>query len=66
MNVAKIPIYAYHDLFSRQSLVFDFMMVPAVVGGAYAGLWLIRRIPQGVFDTLIVVMTAASSIFLFR
>lgn len=65
MNVATIPIYVYHDLFSGRSLIFDLMMVPAAVGGAYAGLWFIRRIPQGV-DTLIVVMTAVSAVFLFR
>jgi uncharacterized membrane protein YfcA len=45
--------------------MFDALMVPAVVTGAFLGLWLIRRIPQRVFDALVVVITAVSSVFLF-
>jgi uncharacterized protein len=66
VNVAKLPIYASHHLFSRSSLLFDVTMVPAVVCGAFAGLWLVHRIPQRFFEGLILVMTVISTIFLFR
>jgi uncharacterized membrane protein YfcA len=66
VNVAKLPIYTAYQLFSRSSILFDLMMVPAVVVGAFAGLWLMRRIPQGLFNTLIVVLAAFSALLLFR
>jgi uncharacterized membrane protein YfcA len=66
VNLAKVPIYLWYGLFSAQSLVFDLLMVPAVICGAFMGLWLIRKIPQSLFDTLIFLLTAISSIFLFR
>jgi uncharacterized membrane protein YfcA len=66
VNVAKLPIYAAHRLFSPASLVFDAIMVPPVLCGAMAGLWLVRRIPQRTFEILIITLTALSSIFLFR
>ena len=66
VNVAKLPIYAIHRLFSPASLVFGAIMVPPVVCGAIVGLWLVRRIPQRAFEILIIVLTAFSSIFLLR
>jgi uncharacterized membrane protein YfcA len=66
VNLVKLPIYATHDLFSRSSLMFDLMMVPPVVSGALSGLWLVHRIPQRSFETLVVAFTIVSSILLFR
>jgi uncharacterized membrane protein YfcA len=66
VNIAKLPIYAAHGLFSRSSLVFDLTMVPPVVCGALGGLWLVHRIPQRAFEALVVAMTVVSSILLFR
>src|SRR5262245_55768167 len=64
VNVAKLPIYAIHRLFSPASLVFGAIMVPPVVCGAVVGLWLVRRIPQRAFELLILALTAFSSLFL--
>ena len=66
INLAKIPIYSWHDLFSRTSLAFDAIMVPVVICGSLIGLWLVHRVPQRVFDTLIIVLTTISAIVLFR
>lgn len=66
INLTKVPIYAWHGLFSRQSLIFDVLMVPAVMVGAIGGRKIVPHIPDKVFETLVVVLTAASTIFLFR
>ncbi|MGC4051697.1 MAG: sulfite exporter TauE/SafE family protein [Paludibaculum sp.] len=66
INLTKVPIYAYHGLFSRQSLTFDVLMVPAVMVGAMGGRKLVPHIPEKVFETLVVILTAASTLFLFR
>ncbi len=66
INLAKVPIYSWHHLFSRTSLMFDLFMAPAVICGALAGLSIVHRVPQRVFDTLIIALTAISAVVLFR
>ena len=66
VNVAKMPIYVSYGLVSRTSLLFDLMMVPAVICGGLGGLWVMRRMPQRVFETMVIVLTAISSLLLFR
>ena len=66
VNLLKAPVYAWHHLYSRASLTFDLLMVPAVLGGAMAGRWLIRHMPQNVFEVLVIALTAVSCLFLFR
>jgi hypothetical protein len=65
VNIAKVPVYIWFDLFSVQSLVFDAMMAPLVIAGGFAGLWLIHRVPQRIFEWLVVVLTTVSLYFLF-
>ena len=65
VNFAKLPIYWANQLFSRDSFFFDLAMVPPVVLGSLAGLWLVRRISQRSFDTLIIALSAVSALFLF-
>jgi uncharacterized membrane protein YfcA len=66
INLAKVPIYIWHGLFSLRSLTFDALMFPAVMGGALTGRWLIHRIPNRLFEILVVMLTAISLGFLFR
>ena len=66
INLAKVPIYSWHHLFSRTSLMFDLFMVPAVVCGAITGLWIVHKVPQRVFDVMIFVLTGISAVILFR
>ncbi|MCC7155600.1 MAG: sulfite exporter TauE/SafE family protein [Bryobacterales bacterium] len=66
VNLAKVPIYEFHGLFSRASLAFNVMMVPAVLAGALTGRWLIERTPQKVFEVLVISLTFAAAVLLFR
>jgi uncharacterized membrane protein YfcA len=66
VNLIKSPIYAYYHLYSRTSLLFDLMMVPLVLAGAFAGQWLVHHMPQQVFEVLVIGLTAVSCLFLFR
>jgi uncharacterized membrane protein YfcA len=65
VNLLKSPVYAWYHLYSRASLMFDLLMVPAVLAGALAGRWLIRHMPQNVFEVLVIGLTAFSCLFLF-
>jgi hypothetical protein len=66
VNLLKSPVYAWYHLYSRESLMFDLLVVPAVLAGALAGRWLIRHMPQNVFEVLVIALTAVSCLFLFR
>ena len=66
VNIAKLPIYGANGLLSATSLTFDLLMAPVVACGALAGLSLLRRIPQRVFDLLTLGLAAVSALALFR
>jgi uncharacterized protein len=65
VNLTKIPIYSWHGLFSAQSLLFDFWMIPATVVGAITGGWIVHHIPQKLFETIVIGLSAVSSLLLF-
>jgi hypothetical protein len=66
INLTKVPIYWWHGLFSRQSLAFDLLMVPAVFAGAMSGRKLVDHIPARAFETSVMVLTVISTLLLFR
>lgn len=66
INLTKIPIYAWHGMFSRESLLFDLAMIPAVFAGAISGRKIVDHISPKLFENLVVVLTALSTLLLFR
>ncbi len=66
VNLTKIPIYAWYGLFSRQSLVFDAILIPAIVGGAVLGRSVLHRISPKVFENTVIVLTIISTFLLFK
>jgi len=66
LNLVKAPVYAWYGLYSRGSLLFDMTMVPLVLAGALAGRWLVYRMPQRLFEVLVIGLTAVSCLVLFR
>jgi uncharacterized membrane protein YfcA len=65
-NLLKVPVYIWYGLYSRESLLFDAAMFPAVMLGGVAGKWFVSRVPQRIFDLLVIVITAISALLLFR
>jgi uncharacterized protein len=66
INLTKLPIYAWHGLISRESLMFNAAVVPAVLVGAVTGRWLLQHTSPRVFEALVLILTAASTLLLFR
>jgi uncharacterized protein len=56
----KVPIYVGHGLIGRRSLLFDLALAPAVVVGALLGRVLLHRMPQAVFDKLVMALTVSA------
>jgi hypothetical protein len=65
-NLLKIPVYIWYGLYSRESLLFDVALLPAVLLGGLAGKWFVSRVPQGIFDVLVIAITAISAVLLLR
>jgi uncharacterized membrane protein YfcA len=66
VNLTKLPIYFGHSLISRESLLFDMAMIPAMVAGAFGGRALLHRIPVRLFEILVVGLTVIATALLFR
>jgi uncharacterized membrane protein YfcA len=61
VNAAKLPFSAGLDLISRDSLVVDAVLVPALVVGALAGILLVRRIDQAQFERVALVLAGVAA-----
>lgn len=64
VNLVKVPIYAWHGLIDRRSLMFDLVLAPAVVAGALLGRALLQRLPQALFDRLVMALTVCAAALL--
>jgi len=64
INLFKVPFSAGLGLITRDTLVMDAMLIPVVLCGAFAGSKVARRIPQKVFENLILVLTVAAALSL--
>lgn len=62
INLFKVPFSTGLGLFTRDTLVMDAVLVPVVLIGAYAGAKIARRIPQKVFEVLILGLTVVAAV----
>jgi len=61
VNVAKVPIYLHLGMTTFGSLQFNLAMVPLVAAGALVGRWVLPRIPEKMFTTLILTTAAIAA-----
>ena len=62
VNLIKIPLNAKLALITQESLFENLRLLPGVVLGIIAGRWLIGRVPQAVFEWMIVVFAFAAAL----
>ncbi len=62
VNWIKVPLMASEDMITVSTLKINLCVFPAVVCGAYAGIWLFKRIPQRLFNILALVLATAAAI----
>ena len=66
VNVFKVPFSIGLGLLTPDSLTLNATLVPAVIVGAVLGRLVIRRVDQSLFERLVIVFTALSSVNLLR
>ena len=64
VNTSKLPIFFYHDMIGADTLRFFAYMVPFVILGTYFGRRLLAVLSQKIFDFLVLMFAALSSLWL--
>jgi uncharacterized membrane protein YfcA len=62
LNFYKIPFSLGLGLIHRDSLFFNAALIPAIVIGLFLGRWLLKHVPQLIFDGLILAFAAVAAI----
>jgi len=66
LNLIKIPFHFFvWETITLSSLQMNVVMLPAVIGGAFLGSWLVKLIPEKVYRYLILCFTSLSALLLF-
>jgi uncharacterized membrane protein YfcA len=62
LNIVKIPFSWSLGLIRLDTLALNAMLIPLIAVGLWVGTLIIRRIPQRLFDSLILILTGVASI----
>jgi uncharacterized membrane protein YfcA len=62
VNAFKVPFSMALGLIHGQSLALNVLLTPAIAVGLFGGRWLVQRVPQHVFDGLLLVFAAVASL----
>ena len=65
LNWLKVPFSISLGLVTAESLTFDAILAAGVVAGAFAGLYLAKRIPEKAFMIAVQILTLASAVKMF-
>lgn len=64
VNIFKVPFSVHLGLINVGSLSLNLCLVPAVIGGLWSGKWLLEKVPQRVFQTVVLVLATISALWL--
>lgn len=62
VNAFKVPFSVALGLIHRQTLLFNLVLVPIIFAGLLAGRWIVNRVPQRVFDVLLLSFAAVAAL----
>jgi uncharacterized protein len=62
INVFKVPFSIGLDLITPESIAVNALFAPAILPGMFLGRWLVHRISQRVFDSLLLAFTGIASL----
>jgi uncharacterized membrane protein YfcA len=62
LNILKLPFSWQLGLITPDTLRLNLLLAPMVLVGLLAGKWIVKRIPQRLFDTFILLFTATAGL----
>ena len=64
VNLFKVPFSLGIGIITVPGLIVDAVLVPLVVAAAFLGRWLADRMPQSVFEKLVIAFTVVGAVYL--
>ena len=66
INLSKVPFHIFSwETISKQSIVLDLMMIPAIAAGSFLGIYLVKLIPEKFYRIFIIITIVLSAFLLF-
>lgn len=62
INAFKVPFSVALGLIHGQTLLLNFILAPAIVAGLLAGRWIVRHVPQRIFDGLLLTFAGIAAL----
>jgi uncharacterized protein len=62
INCFKVPFSVALGLIHPNTLLLNVVLIPAILCGLFAGRWLVTRIPQRLFDTLLLAFAGIAAV----
>jgi uncharacterized membrane protein YfcA len=62
VNLSKVPPFLLMGVMNSRTLTLDLAIAPAIAIGALSGAWLLRRIPQAVFDAFVLGLAGLAAV----
>ena len=62
INALKVPFSLGLGLITPQTLLLNLVLAPIVVVGVFSGRWLITRLPQQLFDGMLLAFAAIAAL----
>jgi len=64
VNISKVPFSVHLGLINVGSLTLNVCLIPAVLLGLWSGKWLLDRVPQNVFQSIVLGLATVSALWL--
>ncbi|MDR0932815.1 MAG: hypothetical protein LBM70_07360, partial [Victivallales bacterium] len=65
INWTKMPIFIYEGRITAEALKIDLGMIPFLLAGGAAGILILAKMPQKLFENVIQVIVVLCAIYLF-
>ncbi len=62
VNLAKVPVFCWQGMITPETLRFDLAIVGCIVLGALTGVRVLPKIPQRLFNTLVLALAGAAAV----
>ena len=62
LNWTKVPIFMYEGRITAASVRADLAMIPLLLVGAAIGIWMLKKMPQKLFEKVVLVLAAAAAV----
>jgi uncharacterized membrane protein YfcA len=66
VNLFKVPFSTDLGIINAKSLMTNLTLMPGVVLGVFLGWWILKKLPQKIFENVLFWMTAFAAVWLIR